>query len=53
MWYCWKTIAEWNIRAENIFEKNTINLLMHNVEKWPDLLLKSCSVNTARFLKYI
>ena len=26
---------------------------MHNVEKWPDLLLKSCGVNTARFLKYI
>ena len=26
---------------------------MHNVVKWPDILLKSCVVNTARFLKYV
>ena len=25
---------------------------MHNVEKWPNILLKSCCVNTARILKY-
>ena len=28
------------------------NPLLHNVEKWPNILLKSCGVNTARFLKY-
>ena len=26
---------------------------MHNVVKWPKILLKSCGVNTARFLKYV
>ena len=26
---------------------------MHNIEKWPDILLKSCGVDTARFLKYV
>ena len=26
---------------------------MHNVLKWPDILLKSCGVHTARFLKYV
>ena len=26
---------------------------MHNVVKWPNILLKSYGVNTARFLKYI
>ena len=26
---------------------------MHNVVKWPDILLKFCVVNTARFLKYV
>ena len=26
---------------------------MHNVEKWPNILEKSCGVNTARFLKYV
>ena len=25
---------------------------MHNVVKWPNILLKSSGVNTARFLKY-
>ena len=30
-----------------------IDLFMHNVEKWPDVLYKSCGVNTARFLKYV
>ena len=29
-----------------------INLFMHDVEKWPNILLKSGSVN-ARFLKYV
>ena len=24
---------------------------MHNAEKWSDIFLKSCGVNTARFLK--
>ena len=26
---------------------------MHNVEKWPTILLKSCGVNTAIILKYV
>ena len=26
---------------------------MHDVEKWPNILLKSGSVNAARFLKYV
>ena len=26
---------------------------MHNAVKWPNIFLKSCGVNTARFLKYI
>ena len=26
---------------------------MYNVVKWPNILLKSCGVNTARFLKYV
>ena len=29
------------------------NPLLHNVEKWPNILLKSCGVHTARFLKYV
>ena len=27
-----------------------INPFMHNVVKWPNILQKSCGVNTARFL---
>ena len=26
---------------------------MQNVVKWPNILLKSCSVHTARFVKYV
>ena len=26
---------------------------MHNVVKWPNIILKSCGVNTARFLKCV
>ena len=29
------------------------NAFIHNVEKWPNILLKSCGVNTAKFLKYV
>ena len=29
------------------------NPLYHDVEKWPNILLKSSGVNTARFLKYV
>ena len=28
------------------------NLFMHNVVKWPNILWKSCSVHTAKFLNY-
>ena len=31
----------------------TINPFMHNVVKWPNILLKFCGVNIARFLKYV
>ena len=30
-----------------------INPFMDIVVKWPDILQKSCVVNTARFLKYV
>ena len=36
---------------EKILE--TFNSFFHNVEKRSNFLLKSCSVNTARFLKYV
>ena len=26
-----------------------LNPLLHNVEKWPNIILKSCGVHTARF----
>ena len=26
---------------------------MYNVDKWPNILLKSWSIHTARFLKYV
>ena len=30
-----------------------INPFMHKIIKWPNILKKSCSVYTARFLKYV
>ena len=30
-----------------------LNPFMHNVVKWPNILLKSCFVNNPRFLKYV
>ena len=33
--------------------KYNFNPLFHNVENWPNILLKSCGVNTARFFKYV
>ena len=30
-----------------------VNSFMHNVVKWPNILQKSCGVNTARLLKYV
>ena len=32
--------------------KREVNVFVHNVEKWPNILLKSCDVKTASFLKY-
>ena len=32
--------------------KREVNAFVHNVEKWPNMLLKSCGVKTASFLKY-
>ena len=34
-------------------EECNFNPFVHNVVKWPNILLKSCSVYTARFLKYV
>ena len=31
----------------------SFNPFMHNVVKWPNILQKSCGVNTTRFLKYV
>ena len=33
--------------------ESTFNPFMHNIVKWPNILQKSCSVHTARFLKYV
>ena len=30
-----------------------VNPFMHNVVKWRKIILKSCGVHTARFLKYV
>ena len=30
-----------------------VNPFTHDVLKWPNILLKSCGVHTARFLKYV
>ena len=30
-----------------------VNLLFHNVEKWPNILEKYCGVDTARFSKFV
>ena len=35
------------------FSSNYVNPFMHNVVKWPNMLSKSCGVNSARFLKYV
>ena len=35
------------------FAVSPFNHFMHNVVKWPNILLKSCVVNTVRFLKYV
>ena len=42
----------------SLFEVKTKNVAlfnpsMHNVVKWPNILSKSCGVNTARVLKYV
>ena len=45
-------------RRNAIFKKLIIQILINplfhnNVQKWPNILLKSFGVNTARFLKYV
>ena len=39
--------------SEKILFLFKLNPFMHNVVKWPNILQKSCGVNTARFLKYV
>ena len=39
------------LKRENV--KESVNLFMHNIEKWPNILKKFCCVNTLRFLKYV
>ena len=41
------------VHSKYLNSKNNVNPFIHNVEKWPNILLKSFLVNTARFLKYI
>ena len=31
----------------------SVNPFIHNIVKWPNILLKSCGLNTANFLKYV
>ena len=35
------------------FAVGLFNPFMHNVVKWPNILQKSCGVNTARFIKFV
>ena len=44
--HSWKVTGVFKLR-------NIRNLFMHNVVKWPNILLKSCAVHTERFLKYV
>ena len=37
----------------HMFLRNCFNSFMHNVVKWPNILLKSCGVNTVRFLRHV
>ena len=39
--------------SENVYYGQRVNPFMYNVVKWPNILEKSCGVNTARFLKYV
>ena len=41
------------IRRFSNLHQCTFNPFMHNVEKWPNILQKSCRVNSARILKYV
>ena len=34
-------------------EEFNVNPFMDNAVKWPNILLKSCGVNTARLLKHV
>ena len=36
-----------------ILSKSGLNLFMYNVVKWSNILLKTCGVSNARFLKYV
>ena len=61
--YCWKKpvikFIQWSTKVlkmvvskSNRYKfSNLFNPFIHNVEKWPNIHLKSYSVNTAKFLK--
>ena len=62
----WPKWMKWNEISKLVFCKKTVincffiflsvyffNPFMHNVVKWPNILKRSCVVNTARFLKSV
>ena len=40
-------------QGDRTFTLLTLSTFIRNVEKWSNILLKSCGVNTARFVKYV
>ena len=55
--FCTVFILNWETKHTTSFCNSMIsgfifNPLFHNVEKWPNILYKSCGFHTARFLKY-
>ena len=48
-----KKFVPWTVTVarHNNIENNLINTVMYNVEKWPNILYKSCSVHNKDFLK--
>ena len=41
------------MRPTDVPDTGRFNPFMHKIIKWPNILKKSCSVYTARFLKYV
>ena len=51
--WCFSRFLNWTNGIKARKASHLINPFMHNVVKWPNILQKSCGVNTARYLKYV